>query len=103
MCARAQRQRAAVADIAADPALSVHPAGLALLKAGSHAVHSQPLITRDASCTGTLTLHRSPPGAWLTARQREELTAPAVDLAAWRSWYRRTVVLDALEHLHRHR
>ncbi|MGW3136590.1 hypothetical protein [Streptomyces sp. NPDC001139] len=34
---------------------------------------------------------------------RTELTALAADLAAWRSWYRRTVVLDALEYLHRHR
>ncbi|WP_458246813.1 hypothetical protein [Streptomyces sp. MAI_2237] len=105
VCARAQLRRAAVtvADVAADPALSVHPAGRALLKAGSHAVHSQPLTTPDAHCTGTLTLHRSLPGAWLTGRQREELTALAVDLAAWRSWYGRTVVLDALEYLHRHR
>ncbi|MFE7856893.1 STAS domain-containing protein [Streptomyces sp. NPDC057403] len=105
VCARAQRQRAAVtvADVAADPALSVHPAGLALLKAGSHAVHSRPLLTPDAYCTGTLTLHRSRPGAWLTDAQLDELGALSVDLAAWRSWYRRTVVLDALEYLHRHR
>ncbi|MFJ9117551.1 hypothetical protein ACIRJO_18580 [Streptomyces sp. NPDC102394] len=34
---------------------------------------------------------------------RTELTASAVDLAARRAWYRHTVVLDALEHLHRHR
>jgi hypothetical protein len=45
----------------------------------------------------------SRPGAWPTDGQREELTALAGDLAARRSWYRRTVVLDALEYLHRHR
>ncbi|MFJ9728450.1 ANTAR domain-containing protein [Streptomyces sp. NPDC101209] len=105
VCARAQRQRAAVtvADVAADPALSVHPAGRALLRAGSHAVHSRPLITADGYCTGTLTLHRGRPGAWLTDRQVDELGVLARDLAAWRSWYRRTVVLDALEYLHQHR
>ncbi|MFE5213382.1 MULTISPECIES: hypothetical protein [unclassified Streptomyces] len=27
----------------------------------------------------------------------------AADVAAWRSWYRRSVVLDALEYLHQHR
>ncbi|MER8005145.1 ANTAR domain-containing protein [Streptomyces sp. NPDC094149] len=105
VCARAQRQHApvTVAGVGADPALSVHPAGRALLKAGSHAVHSLPLITADGYCTGTLTLHRNRPGVWLTDRQREELGVLAGDLAAWRSWYRRTVVLDALEYLHQHR
>ncbi|MFJ8029821.1 hypothetical protein [Streptomyces sp. NPDC096032] len=27
----------------------------------------------------------------------------AAEVAAWRSWYRRSVVLDALEYLHQHR
>ncbi|MFG2793113.1 ANTAR domain-containing protein [Streptomyces sp. NPDC048419] len=104
-CVRAQRQCEAVTvpDIAADPDLAAHPAGRALLALGSHAVHSMPMITTGGYCTGTVTLHRVEPGFWLTSRQQQELGALTADIAAWRSWYRRTVVLDALEYLHQHR
>jgi hypothetical protein len=47
-----------------------------------------------------ITLHRVEPGAWLHAGQEADLEGLAHDLAAWRSWYRRTVVQDALEYLH---
>jgi GAF domain-containing protein/anti-anti-sigma regulatory factor len=105
VCVRAQRRGEAVSvpDIAADPDLAAHPAGRALLALGSHAVHSMPLITADGHCTGTVTLHRAEPGIWLTGGQRQRLGALMTDIAAWRSWYRRTVVLDALEYLHQHR
>ena len=105
VCARAQRDLAPVTvpDVATDPALADHPAGHVLLAAGSRAVHSHPLITVDGHCTGTVTLHWAKPGSWLTSAQERGLGALAAQLAAWRSWYRRTVVLDALEYLHRHR
>ncbi|MFE2813473.1 ANTAR domain-containing protein [Streptomyces nigra] len=93
----------AVPDVAADETLAAHPAGQALLAAGSHAVYSVPLITPERHCTGTLTLHRNDPGTWPGTARRAELLRLASDVAAWRSWYRRTVVLDALEHLHQHR
>ncbi|MFE0919046.1 ANTAR domain-containing protein [Streptomyces nigra] len=92
-----------VPDVAADEPLAAHPAGQALLAAGSHAVYSVPLITPERYCTGTLTLHRNDPGTWPGPARRAELLRLASDVAAWRSWYRRTVVLDALEHLHQHR
>jgi len=105
VCAVAQErlEPAAVPDVAADEALSAHPAGQVLLAAGSRAVYSVPLITPDAYCTGTLTLHRNAPGIWPGPTRRAELVRLAADVAAWRSWYRRTVVLDALEHLHQSR
>ncbi|MFI6562232.1 ANTAR domain-containing protein [Streptomyces sp. NPDC050534] len=105
VCVRAQRQRepVTVPDVAADPDLAAHPTGRALLALGSHAVHSMPLITTDGHCTGTVTLHRAEPGFWLTSRQQQGLEALMADIATWRSWYRRTVVLDALEYLHQHR
>ncbi|MFC8427590.1 ANTAR domain-containing protein [Streptomyces sp. NPDC057253] len=105
VCARAQRDLAPVTvpDVATDPALADHPAGDVLLAAGSRAVHSHPLIAADGHCTGTVTLHWAKPGSWLTTAQERGLDTLAAELAAWRSWYRRTVVLDALEYLHRHR
>ncbi|MCD9879764.1 ANTAR domain-containing protein [Streptomyces guryensis] len=105
VCAQAQRRGEAVTvvDVAESPDLSAHPAGRALLEAGSHAVHSRPLTTADGRCTGTLTLHRDPTGAWLTGEQERALGTLAAEVAAWRSWYRRAVVLDALEYLHQHR
>ncbi|MFR0355633.1 ANTAR domain-containing protein [Streptomyces sediminimaris] len=104
VCARAQRERAPVTvpDVAADPGLSAHPAGRALLETDSRAVHSMPLLTGDGRCTGTVTLHRAEPGSWLTGPRQHALGALMADIAAWRSWYRRTTVLDALEYLHQH-
>ncbi|MFV8182185.1 MULTISPECIES: ANTAR domain-containing protein [unclassified Streptomyces] len=104
VCARAQirREPVTVPDIAEDLELGAHPAGQALLSAGNHAVHSQPMITADGHCNGTLTLHWTKPGSWLTSEQQKALSVLADEVAAWRSWYRRTVLLDALEYLHQH-
>ncbi|MFJ4753386.1 ANTAR domain-containing protein [Streptomyces sp. NPDC088763] len=101
--ARERLEPVAVPDVAADEALSAHPAGRSLLAAGCRGVYSVPLITAERYCTGTLTVHRSAPGIWPGATRRAELARLAADVAAWRSWYRRTVVLDALEHLHQSR
>ncbi|MGY6027093.1 GAF domain-containing protein [Streptomyces spinosirectus] len=104
VCARAQRQRESVTvpDVAADPGLAAHPVGHALLAAGTHALHSTPLVTTDGHCAGTLTLHWGKPGIRLTSSRRHALDTLTTEIAAWRSWYLRTVVLDALEHLHHH-
>ncbi|MFE3032378.1 ANTAR domain-containing protein [Streptomyces canus] len=105
VCARAQLELGPVTvpDVATDLALADHPAGHVLLAAGSRAVHSHPLITADGHCTGTVTLHWGKPGSWLTSTQERRLDSLTAEMAAWRSWYRRTVVLDALEYVHRHR
>ncbi|MBK6014042.1 ANTAR domain-containing protein [Streptomyces sp. MBT53] len=105
VCARAQhlREPVNVPDVAADPDLLLHPAGRALLDADSRALACVPLVTPDGHCTGTLTLHWTAPGSWLTDEQRYALDFLATETAAWRSWYRRTVVLNALEYLHQHR
>ncbi|MQY36416.1 hypothetical protein SRB17_44170 [Streptomyces sp. RB17] len=47
-----------------------------------------------------ISLHRVEPGAWLHPGQEADPVSLAHDLAAWRSCYRRTVLQDALEHLH---
>ncbi|MET8585868.1 GAF and ANTAR domain-containing protein [Streptomyces collinus] len=91
-----------VPDIAADPHLADAAEGRAALAAGTRALYAVPALADAAHCTGTITLHHAQPGAWMTHAQQTALRALAADLVLWRSWYRRTVILDALEHLHTH-
>ncbi|MGW0284542.1 ANTAR domain-containing protein [Streptomyces sp. NPDC003236] len=102
VCARARAAGGpvTVADVAADPGLAGHPVGRATLAAGSRAVHGTPMTTAAGDCKGVVCVHRAEPGVWLDRGQEAALDEVAADLAAWRSWYRRTVVLDALEYLH---
>ncbi|ROP47399.1 ANTAR domain-containing protein [Streptomyces sp. PanSC9] len=104
VCARARdRTRAvSVADIASDPVLADSPQGRAALAAGSRALHAEPALTDSGEVTGVITLHRQQSGPWMTSPQYTALETLAADVAAWRSWYRRTVLLDALERLHTH-
>ncbi|MER6472845.1 GAF domain-containing protein [Streptomyces collinus] len=91
-----------VPDIAADPHLAAAPEGRAALAAGTRALYAVPALTDTGHCIGTITLHHAQPGAWMTHAQQTALCTLAADLALWCSWYRRTVILDALEHLHTH-
>jgi anti-anti-sigma regulatory factor len=102
ICARAQAggTTISVADSATEPGLSGRRAGETLLAAGVRAVHSVPMVDASGDCKGVLSVHRAEPGAWLTGGQRSALEELASEVAAWRSWYRRTVVLDALDFLH---
>ncbi|MFJ2854328.1 ANTAR domain-containing protein [Streptomyces rubiginosohelvolus] len=102
ICARARHHAAPVTvpDVITDTELTGHRAGRLLTDAGTRSLHSTPLLTADGHCTGTLTLHWSKPGPGPSATQQKTLAELASQAAAWRSWYRRTIVLDALEHLH---
>ncbi|MCE0448088.1 hypothetical protein LT493_43130 [Streptomyces tricolor] len=88
-------------DVATDAQLS-DDCRRALLATGAHAVRSDPGALLAGSCTGVITLHWPDAGHRPTAAQAEALGLLASDTAAWLSWYHhRTVLLDALEHLHR--
>jgi putative methionine-R-sulfoxide reductase with GAF domain len=102
VCARVREAGRAVTveDVAAEPELAGHAVGRAARAAGSRALYGIPMITDGGDCNGVLTLHRAEPGAWLSPGQRAALDGLAHELGAWRSWYRRTVVQDALEYLH---
>ncbi|MET8100312.1 ANTAR domain-containing protein [Streptomyces sp. NPDC005236] len=104
LCARARllEQPVLVADILADAALATADEGRAALAAGSRALYAVPALAQDGACVGVITVHHARPGPWLTPVQRTALQTLTDDLARWRSWYRRTVVLDALEYLHAH-
>ncbi|MEU9475876.1 ANTAR domain-containing protein [Streptomyces sp. NPDC048191] len=102
VCARARAagRPVTVPDVAADPELAGHPVGRAALAAGSRALHGVPMTTEAGECSGVITVHRVTAGAWLGPGQGAALDLLAHDLAAWRSWYRRTAVQDALEYVH---
>ncbi|MFB7651564.1 MULTISPECIES: ANTAR domain-containing protein [unclassified Streptomyces] len=102
VCAQAQQRLAPITvdDVAADASLANHAIGRALLTAHTRTLTSVPLVTADRHCTGVLSLHWKTPAVRLTAGQQQLLNTLANETAAWCSWYRRTIVLDALEYLH---
>ncbi|MEU8951808.1 ANTAR domain-containing protein [Streptomyces sp. NPDC048489] len=98
--AHAQRAPVAVPDIAAEPGIAGSKFGAAALAMGSRALYALPSLTDDGTRIGVFTTHRTQPGNWMNSAQLLALNTLAQDLATWRSWYRRTIVLDALEQLH---
>ncbi|MFI2209451.1 GAF domain-containing protein [Streptomyces sp. NPDC020141] len=73
-----------------------------ILHAGSRACHSVPLLDEQGILRGVISSHHARPlTAGLTQSQLEALRTASAAVGQWLSWHRRTVVLDALEHLHR--
>ncbi|WP_371573946.1 ANTAR domain-containing protein [Streptomyces sp. NBC_01314] len=100
-CAKAARDVAQVTvqDVATDPVFT-DDARAAILHAGSRACHSVPLTTSSGRCVGMVSAHLERPLRGLTRPQLKALTVVGAEAGEWLSWYDRTVVLDALEHLH---
>ncbi|MFH8391471.1 GAF domain-containing protein [Streptomyces sp. NPDC018036] len=103
-CARARLlgRPVLVADVMTDPDLAATREGRAASVTGSRALYAVPALSGGGECVGAITVHHARPGPWLTPVQSAALRTLADDLARWRSWYRRTVVLDALEYVHAH-
>ncbi|MYT74933.1 GAF domain-containing protein [Streptomyces sp. PsTaAH-137] len=89
-----------VPDLATDLNVGTSPAGRAALAAGSRALLGVPALDESRAGVGVITVHHRRPGQRLTEAQGTALEALAGELAVWLSWYRRVVVLNALEHLH---
>ncbi|WP_256256480.1 ANTAR domain-containing protein [Streptomyces sp. MUSC 14] len=100
LVARLLGRRVSVPDVAADTLLSEESRRV-LLGTGTRAVDSVPVLSRSGSCTGVITLHWPEAGHRPTDDQSQALALLASDTAAWLSWYHRSVLLDALEELHR--
>ncbi|MFI8166378.1 ANTAR domain-containing protein [Streptomyces sp. NPDC085931] len=100
-CARAARDVAqiTVRDVESDPVFT-GPARRAILAAGSRACHSVPLTTPSGLCVGMVSAHMDRPLRGLTTAQTKALDAMGAQAGRWLAWHDRTVVLDALEHLH---
>jgi hypothetical protein len=101
-CALAARHgsRVTVTDVATDPVFD-EPARDVILAAGSRASHSVPLVSESGCCLGMVSTHVPRPVQALSASQARALDALGDQAGRWLAWYQRTVVFDALEHLHR--
>ncbi|POX42315.1 hypothetical protein C3486_06105 [Streptomyces sp. Ru73] len=100
-CALAARNgtRVTVTDVATDPVFS-EEARYKILQAGSRAAHSTPLTTARGICLGMVSSHHERPHQLLAPAQARALDRIGDQAGRWLAWHQRTVVLDALEHLH---
>ncbi|MFJ4626836.1 GAF domain-containing protein [Streptomyces sp. NPDC088847] len=100
-CALAARSghRVTVADIATDP---VHDddTRAVLLAAGSRSLLSTPVPGSHGRRNAVLTTHHPRPHHSWSPTELAALDEIAAQGGAWLTWYRRTRLLDALEHLH---
>ncbi|MFI0167677.1 ANTAR domain-containing protein [Streptomyces sp. NPDC017095] len=97
--ARTRGRQVSVPDVATDALLS-DECRYVLLAGGARALHSVPVLSSAGSCAGVIGLHWPDAGHRPTAAQTEALALLAADTSVWLSWYHRSVLLDALEHLH---
>ncbi|MFE9253252.1 ANTAR domain-containing protein [Streptomyces sp. NPDC007088] len=101
-CSRAAQDVAQVTvrDVATDPVFT-EPARRTILAAGSRGAHSTPLVTAAGRCVGMVSTHHdrpiTPPGRAAEAA----LARLGLQSGRWLAWHQHTVVLDALEELHR--
>ncbi|TDT42132.1 GAF domain-containing protein [Streptomyces sp. BK208] len=72
----------------------------AILQTGSRAAHSLPLANANGQVLGMISSHHERPSSGFTRAQLAALQQTGTDVGRWLSWHWRTVVLDALEHLH---
>ncbi|MFE9703172.1 ANTAR domain-containing protein [Streptomyces sp. NPDC005930] len=72
----------------------------AILQTGSRAAHSVPLAIGNGQVRGMISSHHERPSSGFTRAQLAALQQTGSDVGGWLSWHWRTVVLDALEHLH---
>jgi anti-anti-sigma factor len=96
-----RRVRVVVSDIASDPVMAGSPIQAVLLSVGSRAMHSSPLPAPVGRPVGVVSAHHPRTGWVPTAAEHRRLDTIAVEAGAWLDWHRRTVMLDALEHVHR--
>ncbi|MFD4562943.1 ANTAR domain-containing protein [Streptomyces sp. NPDC058467] len=71
-----------------------------ILRAGSRACHSVPLVNRAGVPIGMVSSHHDRPLTGFTQAQLDALQGTGIRVGRWLSWHRQTVVLDALAHLH---
>jgi hypothetical protein len=72
-----------------------------ILRAGSRACHSVPLVDQEGTARGVVSSHHPRPLVGFTRAQLQALHGVSRRAGQWLSWHEDTVVLDALEDLHR--
>lgn len=96
-----RQARVVVADVATDPVLGDSTVRSTLLAAGCRAMQSTPLLRPSGRPVGVVSTHDARTGRTPTAAQRVRMGSMTAQAGAWLEWHRRTVVLDALEQVHR--
>ncbi|WP_433546294.1 ANTAR domain-containing protein [Streptomyces sp. CA-294286] len=100
-CAEAARtlSQVTVGDVESAPVFD-EASRRAILDAGSRAAHSAPLFTSAGVCVGMASAHLDRTVKQMTAAQHKAMTDLGAQAGQWLAWYNRTVLTDALEHLH---
>lgn len=93
--------RVVVPDVTTDPICAGTEAGEVLRAAGACAFQCTPIVTPAAQAVGMVSTHHHENGRVPTPAEAAELDRIAAEAGAWLHWHQRTVVLDALEYLHR--
>ncbi|MGW4566803.1 GAF and ANTAR domain-containing protein [Streptomyces sp. NPDC004561] len=100
-CSQAARnaEQVTVLDVATAPVFDEESRRV-ILHAGSRACHSVPVMSEEKVLLGVISSHHDRPLTGFTQAQLDALQTAAATTGRWLSWYRRTRVFDALEHLH---
>ncbi|KAA6223720.1 ANTAR domain-containing protein [Streptomyces albofaciens JCM 4342] len=96
----ARRQVRVVSDIATDPVVG-EPAREMILSVGSRTAHSIPMLSATGRTVGVFSLHLPRENQELTRAQATALEGVAAQAGRWLEWHQRTILLNALEDLHR--
>lgn len=96
-----RRRVRTVVDLAEDPVFADSVARAMLLAGGSRTVRSAPMFTSAGSPVGVITTHHAERAGPFDPATRAALTLIADQTGAWLDWHQRTVMLDALELVHR--
>ncbi|WP_206505322.1 ANTAR domain-containing protein [Streptomyces chrestomyceticus] len=100
-CSLAARRRVrVVSDVATDPAVS-EPAREMILAVGSRTAHSMPMLSPAGRTVGVFSLHLPRSGQDLTRVQVTAVEGMAAQAGRWLEWHQQTILLNALEDLHR--
>ncbi|MEU7160466.1 ANTAR domain-containing protein [Streptomyces chrestomyceticus] len=100
-CSLAARRRVrVVSDVATDPAVS-EPAREMILAVGSRTTHSMPMLSSAGRAVGVFSLHLPQPRRDLTRVQAAAMDGMAAQAGRWLEWHQHTILLNALEDLHR--
>ncbi|WP_050514772.1 ANTAR domain-containing protein [Streptomyces rimosus] len=96
----ARRQVRVASDVATDPEVS-EPAREMILSIGSRTAHSMPMLSAAGRTVGVYSLHLPRAKQELTRAQATAVDGMAVQAGRWLDWHQRTILLNALEDLHR--
>ncbi|MEU1117036.1 MULTISPECIES: ANTAR domain-containing protein [unclassified Streptomyces] len=72
-----------------------------ILSSGSRACHSVPLVDEQNTVRGVISSHHARPLAGFSQTQLRALDGTSRALGTWIRWHRQTVLVDALQDLHR--